>query len=124
MKKQKKKGGERLRARSGERGVGGGVKHDLGKKAELGEAVIKNATNDKRERANARRSHGTDAGAEERRREGQTEGKKTTRSVPVSSSKGSTWLCLEAKSRVADSGVGWRLAAVPHCKAAVAPSRL
>ena len=44
--------------------------------------------------------------------------------IPVSSSKGSTWLCLEMKIGVVDNKVGWRFAAVPHCKAAVAQSRL
>lgn len=44
--------------------------------------------------------------------------------IPVSSSKGSTWLCLEMKTGVVDNKVGWRFVAVPHCKAAVAQSRL
>lgn len=44
--------------------------------------------------------------------------------IPVSSSMGSTWLCLEMKIGVVDNKVGWRFAAVPHCKAAVAQSRL
>lgn len=44
--------------------------------------------------------------------------------IPVSSSKGSTWLFLEMRISVVDDKVGWRFAAVPHCKAAVAQSRL
>lgn len=105
------------------------VKHYRGKKAELGKRSLKtqqmtsgsgsaagNATRSPhRRRRRDRKKDGADA---------RTEGKKATVCIPVSSSKGSTWLCLEMKGGVADSEVGWRFAVVPHCKAAVPQSRL
>lgn len=136
IKKKKSKGGES--ERDWEREGGREVKHYRGKKAELRKRSLKNATNDKRERQRGGQHNTVTAQTEaprtgkkgEREREKETPKtrgrgeKKTTICIPVSSSKGSTWLCLEMKSGVADSKVGWRFAAVPHCKAAVAQSRL
>lgn len=136
------KKGERER----ERGGGREVKHYRGKESRAGKTVFKNATNDKQQHdgqhtaATAHTRTHTFARAQTRAHihvHTQTEGavwtgkrqrrrqrKKGALFIPVSSSKGSTWLCLEMKTGVVDNKVGWRFVAVPHCKAAVAQSRL
>lgn len=126
----KSKRGERA-SKIGREREGGEVKHYLGKKAELGKRSLKTQqmTSGSGSAAGspAQSPHRRGRRGPEKRRDSEdekTEGKKTTICIPVSSSKGSTWLCLEMKSGVADSKVGWRFAAVPHCKAAVAQSRL
>lgn len=128
IKKQKR--GESERDWERERG-GGEVKHYLGKKAELGKRSLKtqqmtsgsgSATGNTAQSPHRRGRRGPEKRTDTE--DEKTEGKKTAICIPVSSSKGSTWLCLEMKSGIADSKVGWRFAAVPHCKAAVAQSRL
>lgn len=127
----KSKRGERASEIGRERERGGEVKHYLGKKAELGKRSLKtqqmtsgsgSATGNTAQSPHRRGRRGPEKRTDTE--DEKTEGKKTAICIPVSSSKGSTWLRLEMKSGIADSKVGWRFAAVPHCKAAVAQSRL
>lgn len=128
----KKKGGERARERGRESERAREVKHYRGKESRVGKSsfvrskwqvAARQATQHCKPRTvKTNRRRATPGGKGKKQSAGAL--KRRFSSIPVSSSKGSTCWSLQMKFGVADNKVGWRFAAVPHCKAAVAQSRL
>lgn len=120
--RKRKRGRQSAREREREREV----KHYQGKESRAGKKVLKTQqmTSSGGQHNTAGTYSRSSPAAHYTGKNSEGEESKKVLLIPVSSSKGSTWLCLEMTVGAVDNKVGWRFAAVPHCKAAVAQSRL